>query len=198
MLLYSDPESPYSHRARVVLAEKGIACDVKYVDPTSMPDDILEVNPYGTLPVLVDRDLGLYDSRVIMEYLDERFPHPPLLPVDPVSRATCKLVMFRIEQDWYSLLADLERGSDSAAAKARQLLAERLTMSADVFAARPFYMSHEFTLVDCYIAPLLWRLQLYGIKLPTSAKAVNDYAKRIFGREAFRQSLSEAERAWSD
>ena len=131
---------------------------------------------------------------VIMEYLDERFPHPPLMPVDPVSRAKSRLAMYRIDKDWYSLLHDIETKGEKAAAKARKMLRDSIAASAEVFAAMPYFLSEEFSLVDCYIAPLLWRLPHYRIELPKQAKPVYDYAERIFARDSFQESLTEAER----
>jgi len=194
MMLFSDPVCPYSHRARIVLAEKGINVEVQFTDAAHLPEDVIDLNPYQTLPTLIDRDLVLYDARVIMEYLDERFPHPPLMPVDPVSRAKSRLVMYRIERDWFSLLPDLESSGEKKSAKARQLLREGLTASAEVFSAMPFFLNDEFTLVDACLAPLLWRLPKYGVELPASAKPVLQYAERIFNRNSFQDSLSEAER----
>jgi stringent starvation protein A len=178
----------------MVLAEKGIAVDVVDVDAKHLPDEVIEANPYGTVPTLVDRDLRLYDSRIIMEYLDERFPHPPLLPVDPVSRANARLFMFRVEQDWYGLMGRIFKGSQSEANAARKALRESLVTTAPVFAAHPFFMSDEFSLVDCCVAPLLWRLPALGVQIPDQAKAVRTYMTRIFAWESFRISLTEAER----
>lgn len=194
MILFSDPSCPYCHRVRIVLAEKGIAVDIVGVDAQHLPDEVMDFNPYGTVPTLVDRELRLYESRIIMEYLDERFPHPPLLPVDPVARASARLFMYRVERDWYSLLARIVKGSAADVTQARKELRESLIATAPVFGARPFFMSDEFSLVDCCIAPLLWRLPVLGIDLPPSAKAVKDYASRIFRWPAFERSLSEAER----
>jgi RNA polymerase-associated protein len=193
MTLYSDPVNPYCHRVRLVLAEKNITYEVEDIDPLNMPEELMELNPYGTLPTLVDRDLKLYESRIIMEYLDERFPHPPLLPVDPVSRSTSRLLLFRVENDWYSQMDTILAGKKEAA-KARKELRESLISTAPVFGAKPFFMSDEFTLVDCAIAPLLWRLPVLGVEIPASAKGIHNYAKRLFERESFTQSLSEAER----
>ncbi len=193
MTLYSDPVNPYCHRVRLVLAEKNITYEVEDIDPLNMPEELMELNPYGTLPTLVDRDLKLYESRIIMEYLDERFPHPPLLPVDPVSRSTSRLLLFRVENDWYRLMDTILSGKKEAG-KARKELRETLISTAPVFAAKPFFMSDEFTLVDCAIAPLLWRLPVLGVEIPASAKGIHDYAKNLFERESFNQSLSEAER----
>ncbi|RLJ22081.1 stringent starvation protein A [bacterium endosymbiont of Escarpia laminata] len=193
MTLYSDPQNPYCHRVRMVLAEKNITFEVKDIDPLNMPEALMELNPYGTLPTLVDRDLKLYESRIIMEYLDERFPHPPLLPVDPVSKSTSRLLMYRVDNDWYSQL-DLIMAGKKDAAKARKELRESLISTAPVFGAKPFFMSDDFTLVDCAIAPLLWRLPVLGIEIPPSAKGLHEYAARLFERESFVQCLSEAER----
>jgi RNA polymerase-associated protein len=154
----------------------------------------MDANPYGTVPTLVDRELRLYESRIIMEYLDERFPHPPLLPVDPVSRANSRLFMHRIDQDWYRLLGPAFNGNAEEKAKARKQLRDSLISSAPIFAAHPFFMSDEFSLVDCCVAPLLWRLPALAIELPDQAKSVRNYMKRIFAWDAFRTSLTEAER----
>jgi RNA polymerase-associated protein len=155
---------------------------------------VIDLNPYGNVPTLVDRDLALYDSRIIAEYLDERFPHPPLLPVDPVSRASSRLYMFRVEKDWYGLV-DIILAGGKAATKARKELKEGLTASAPIFAHKPFFMSDEYTLVDASIAPLLWRLPMLGVELNgPAAKAVNAYAGRLFTRDGFIASLTEAER----
>ena len=192
MTLYSDPVNPYCHRVRLVLAEKNITFEIIDIDPINMPEKLMELNPYGALPTLVDRDLKLYESRIIMEYLDERFPHPPLLPVDPVSRSTSRLLMYRVDLDWYRLMDVILAGKKDAA-KARKELRESLISTAPVFGARPFFMSDEFTLVDCSIAPLLWRLPELGVDIPASVKGLHDYAARLFERESFVQSLTEAE-----
>lgn len=193
--LYSGSSDVHSHRSRIVLAEKRVVHEILEVSPGNMPEDLIDLNPYNTLPTLLDRDLVLYDSRVIMEYLDERFPHPPLMPVDPVSRARTRLMLFRIERDWYSLLPILEASESAKKEKARKELRESITSIAPLFEAKPFFMSSEFSMVDCVIAPLLWRTALWGIVLPPAAKAVEEYAKRIFARPAFIESLTRKERA---
>lgn len=192
MTLYSDPVNPYCHRVRLVLAEKNITFEIVDIDPIDMPEELMELNPYGTLPTLVDRELKLYESRIIMEYLDERFPHPPLLPVDPVSRSTSRLLMYRVDRDWYRLM-DVILSGKKEAVKARKELRESLISTAPVFGAKPYFMSDEFTLVDCSIAPLLWRLPELGIEIPASAKGLYEYSARLFERESFVQSLTEAE-----
>ncbi len=202
MALYSDPKSPYSHRVRVVLAEKRIVVDIKDVDPLTFSDDIMDLNPYGTLPTLVDRDLTLYASRIIMEYLDERFPHPPLLPVDPVSRSKARLYMYRVQEDWYKKMDIIYAGGKSAT-KARKELRESLIATAPIFAAGPYFMSDDLradqvTLVDCSIVPLLWRLPELGVDLPPQARAVDEYAQRMFDRDSFQESLTELEREIRD
>jgi stringent starvation protein A len=198
MTLFSDPLCPHSHRVRMVLAEKGIAVDVVDVDTKNLPDEVMDFNPYGSVPTLVDRELRLYESRIIMEYLDERFPHPPLLPVDPVSRASARLFMYRIERDWYAPMDLILKGTKEAASQARKELRESLLGTAPVFAAHPFFMSDEFSLVDCCVAPLLWRLPALGIEVPAAAKPLRNYMTRIFSWESFRSSLTEAERELGD
>ena len=193
MTLFSDAECPQSHRVRMVLAEKGITVEITSIDPDNKPEDLIDLNPYQSVPMLVDRELVLYDPRVIMEYLDERFPHPPLMPVDPVSRARSRLALYRIETDWYALTADLESGNEKVAAKARKILRDSLASSVDVFAIKPFFLNDEFTLVDASIAPILWRLKHYKIDLPDQAQPVMDYAERLFARESFIESLTEIE-----
>ena len=177
---------------RLALAEKGIGVEIISVDEREPPEDLLDLNPFGSVPTLVDRDLVLYDSRVIMEYLDERFPHPPLLPPDPVNRARFRLALTRIENDWYSLLSQLE--SDSSNANAKQQLTEGLMASVEAFQARPFFLSDDYSMIDCTLAPLLWRLPSFGIVLSAQAKSILEYANRLFKRPAFRASLSLLER----
>jgi len=193
MNLFSSGTCPYSHSVRMVLAEKGITVEIIDVDIHQKPEDLIDLNPYSTVPTLVDRELVLYDPHTIMEYLDERFPHPPLMPVDPVSRARTRLALFRIQQDWYDLVPALESKGEKTSSKARKQLGESLTSSAEVFAAKPFFLSDELTLVDAMIVPILWRLPRYRIELPRQARPVLDYAERMFARESFQTSLSEAE-----
>lgn len=195
MTFYSDNNCPYSHRARIVLAEKNITAELVVVKDHHLPEDLLELNPYNSLPTLIDRDLVLYHSRIIMEYLDERFPHPPLMPVDPVSKAQSRLFLYRVERDWMSLLDDLVGRDTSKADKARIVLRDGLIAVAPIFEQKPFFMSDEFSLVDCTLATLLWRLPSYGIELPAQAKPLLEYAERVFKRETFQTSLTEEERA---
>ncbi len=193
MILYSDSNCPYSHRARIVLAEKNITAEVISIDDHHLPEDLLDLNPYNSLPTLVDRDLVLYHSRIIMEYLDERFPHPPLMPIDPVSKAQSRLFLYRIERDWFSLLDDLKGTDNSKADKARIVLRDGLMAVAPIFEQKPFFMSDEFSLVDCTLATLLWRLPMYQIEIPPQSKALLEYAERLFERETFQSSLTGAE-----
>jgi RNA polymerase-associated protein len=194
MTLYSGPLDIYSHQVRIVLAEKGVSVDVLNVDENHPCEDLIDLNPYSSLPTLVDRQLVLYNSRVIMEYLDERFPHPPLLPVYPVARAKSRLMMYRIERDWYKLLSSIENGTPKQADAAREDLKNALMTVIPVFANAPYFLSDDFTLVDCCIAPLLWRLPHLDVDLPKSAKAITKYEDRVFERESFQASLTEAER----
>lgn len=193
MTLFSGADDIYSHQVRIVLAEKGVSVEISQVEPDSLPEDMLELNPYGTLPTLVDRELVLYQSHIIMEYLDERFPHPPLMPVYPVARGTSRLMMHRIEQDWYALADRIKRGDK--ADEARKELREALLSIAPVFAEYPFFMSEEFSLVDCYMGPLLWRLPSLGIELSgRGSKEIKAYMVRLFERDSFQASLTETER----
>ena len=154
----------------------------------------MDLNPYHSVPTLVDRDLTLYDSRVIIEYLDERFPHPPLMPVDPVTRAQFRLALFRIETDWYSIAEEAEHSNDGRlGTKSRKMLRESILQSIELFGARPYFLSEEFSLVDCTIAPLLWRLPAYGVDLGADAEAIEEYMNRVFARRSFQQSLTELE-----
>ena len=193
---YSDPVCQYSHRIRLVLAEKGVAADIFDVLSGESPEYLAEVNPYASVPTLVDRDLALYDTRVIMEYLDERYPHPPLLPVYPVARANTRMLAERVQRDW-CVQADTildAKVKEPARNKARKELRESLIGVAPVFANKEYFMSDELTLVDCSLLPLLWRLPILGIELPKAAQPLLDYMERNFARDAFQASLSEAER----
>jgi len=194
MTLFSKPTCIHSHRTRLVLAEKNINIDIADVDGPDLPEDLMDLNPYHTVPTLVDRDLVLYDSRVIIEYLDERFPHPPLMPVDPVTRAQFRLALFRIESDWYQLAEQFElNGERKLATKSRKLLRDSILASVDLFSAKKYFLSDEFSLVDCSIAPILWRLPVYGIELGSQAEPIEMYMKRVFERRSFQDSLTELE-----
>lgn len=193
MTLYSRADCPLSHRVRIVLSEKGISADIVDVDINNPPEDLIDINAYNTVPTLVDRDLVLYDSLIIMEYLDERFPHPPLMPVDPVSRARTRMMMHRIDVDWYSMLGDLTGDDRDRAEKARKALRDDLTMLAPMLVKKPYFMSDEFGLIECSIGPILWRLSHYGVDMPAQAKPVLRYAERIFKRDSFMASLTEVE-----
>src|ERR1051325_7101859 len=147
MTLFSAPNDPWSHRTRIVLAEKGISIDIVSVEPGKFPEDLLDLNPYHSVPTLVDRDLVLYDSRVIVEYLDERFPHPPLMPVDPVTRAQFRLALYRIERDWYGLVQQIEQeGTGKEAGRLKKMLRDTILASTDLFKVKPFFLSDEFSL----------------------------------------------------
>ncbi|UZJ44837.1 glutathione S-transferase N-terminal domain-containing protein [Marinimicrobium sp. C6131] len=197
MTLFSDGSDHYSHRVRIVLSEKGVSSEIIDVDPKSKPQELADLNPYNSLPTLVDRDLALYESKVIMEYLDERFPHPPLLPVYPVARAQSRLWMYRLERDWAPLVDTiLASKSKETVLKARKALRDSLLAISPIFAEMPFFMSEEFTIVDCCLAPILWRLPMLEIDLGKGRQAqpLLAYQKRLFEREGFRKSLTEVER----
>jgi len=188
MILYSNDRCPYCHRVRLVMAEKGVAAEIRE------PGEALpQLNPYGTVPVLVDSDLTLFESHIIMEYLDESVRQTPLMPADPIARARLKLQLYRVDRDWFSHLPQIAGGGD-AAPEARAALTQSLAASAALFAATPFLLSDELTLLDCAVAPLLWRLPRLGIELPPEAEPILAYAERLFKRSAFVASLSETER----
>ena len=190
MTLFSGPTDIYSHQVRIVLAEKGVSFEIEHVEKDNPPQDLIDLNPYRTVPTLVDRELTLWESRIIMEYLDERFPHPPLMPVYPVARGESRLYMHRIEKDWYTLMNTIINGSASEADAARKQLREELLAIAPVFV-----LSDEFSLVDCYRAPRLWRLPQLGIEFSgPGAKELKGYMTRVFERDSFLASLTEAER----
>ena len=194
MNLFSGPTCIHSHRTRIVLAEKNINIDIKSVIGPDLPEDLIDVNPYHNLPTLIDRDLVLYDSRVIIEYLDERFPHPPLMPVDPVVRAQFRMALHRIENDWYSLVEDfLSENEAKLATKPKKLLKESILSVIDLFNLKDYFISDDFSLVDCTIAPILWRLTVYGVDLGSDSASIEKYMDRVFNRPSFQSSLSELE-----
>ena len=192
MSLYSGQDDIYSHQVRIVLAEKGVNADLLEFPPHAPISELLELNPYGSVPTLIDRDLVLYDASIIMEYLDERFPHPPLFPVYPVARAEARKMMYRIEKDWYSLMQDIQAGDNALAA--REQLAFSIVNLEPVFANKPFFLHDEFSMLDCALAPLLWRFPMLGVSVPANAKFLHAYMERVFTRESFQKSLTEVER----
>lgn len=198
MTFYSDGSSHYSHRVRIVLAEKGVAVETIDVDPDDKPEDLTSLNPYNTLPTLVDRDLVLYHPDIMMEYLDERFPHPPLFPVYPVARAQSRLWIYRIERDWCGLVNSIMAGAGTPSQidKARKELRENLIAIAPIFGEKPYFMSDEFTIVDCCVTPILWRLPVMGIELPNNktTKPLLEYRDRLFERDSILASFSEQEK----
>lgn len=196
MTFFSDASDQYSHRVRMVLAEKGVAVDIVDVDPSNKPEDLAEINPYNSLPTLLDRDLVLYEANVIMEYLDERFPHPPLLPVYPVQRALSRLWITRVENEWSGKLDLLMagKGRETVLTRAKSELRESIVSIAPIFSEKPYFMNDDFTLVDCCVAPILWRLKAVDISLPEkSTRPLQKYMQTIFDRDSFRTSLTETE-----
>lgn len=189
--LFADKIDIYSHQVRIVLAEKGVAYEIENVQTSSISEDLMEINPRGTIPTLVDRDLVLSNARIIMEYLDERFPHPPLMPVYPVLRAQCSLNMHRIQKDWYSLIDFVNKDpATPEAQKALNQLREEILALGSVFAETTYFLSDDFSLVDCYVAPLLWRMHNLGVEFTgAGSKAVKAYMSRVFKRDSFVQSI---------
>jgi stringent starvation protein A len=194
MTLFSAHDCVRCHRIRIILAEKDIAVDVVNLDPNDLPEDLSDLNPYNEVPTLVDRDLALYGTHVITEYLDERFPHPPLMPVDPVSRAAARLALYRVERDWYAGMDAIAQSSGAALTKARKVFRESLLNATEIFDLKPFFLSDEFSIVDAAIAPVMWRLPAAGIPLEGLPKSIQTYADRVCKRESFQLSLTEAER----
>lgn len=197
MALFSGAGCHYSHRVRIALAEKNIPVELIEVGGSDLPQELVDINPYASVPTLADRDLVLFESKIIMEYLDERFPHPPLLPVYPVARGESRQLLYRIERDWCPKVDALLATPTAKNADAlRRDLRDSLLAIAPIFAEKPFFMSEEFSLVDCCMAPILWRLRAMGVELPETrqAKPLHDYMERLFGRAAFKSSLSARER----
>jgi RNA polymerase-associated protein len=193
MSLFSDVDDVYSHQVRIVLAEKGVNVEILTAKQSEPGADLLALNPYGTVPTLIDRELVLYEPRIIMEYLDERFPHPPLLPVYPVARAETRKMMHRIEHDWYYLMNQILKDTSSEE-EARTSLFESLTSLDPVFADKNYFLSDEFSLLDCALAPLLWRLSRLGIHIGPEFKGLTAYMQRLFKRESFQTSLTDTEK----
>ena len=191
MALFSDPMDHYSHRVRIVMEEKGVTSEIIDSDTNNLSDEILEVSPYAELPVLVDRDVCLYDSLILMEYLDERFPHPPLLPVDPVARAKFRLALDRIEHQWYPEFDKAYNNGvldESFKENIKSYFLEIVPLISN-----SYFMSEDFGLVDCSLAPLLWRTRCLGLEINENKKIIDDYSDRIFDRESFQASLTETE-----
>ena len=195
MRLYSGTICPYSHRCRIVLFEKGMDFEVIDVDLLNKSEDVAAINPYGKVPVLVERDLVLYEANIINEYIDERFPHPQLMPPDPVMRGRARLFLHRFEQEIYSQVEVIERGPAKSADKARAVIRDNLTQLAQILASQKFLLGDEFSMLDVAIAPLLWRLDYYGIQMGKEAAPLMKYAERLFSRQGFIDSLTASERA---
>ena len=194
MTLFADPKDLQGHSVRLVLMEKDINVEINYVTDENKPEDLNTLNPYGKLLTLIDRDLVLYDSQIMMEYLDERYPHPPLMPVDPVARAANRQLRYRISQDLYSLAFDIENGDQLLSEKSKKLLKDNLLILAPIFEQFKYFMSDEFSLVDLCMSTILWRLEHWNIRLGLSEKQLTKYAEQIFEMESFQSSLSDYER----
>ena len=194
MVLYSGTTCPFSQRCRFVLFEKGMDFDIRDVDLFNKPEDISVMNPYGQVPILVERDLILYESNIINEYIDERFPHPQLMPADPVQRARARLLLLNFERELFVNVEPLEKQDTKRMDKARVLVRDRLSQLAPVVAKSKFMLGEDFSMIDVALAPLLWRLELYGIELPKAAAPVLKYAERIFSRPAFFEALTPSEK----
>lgn len=195
LTLFSARDCVVCHRVRLVLAAKGVSYELAPVDPNNPPEDLIDLNPYHSVPTLVDRDLVLYAASVVSEYLDERYPHPPLMPIDPLSRARLRLAMLRIEHEWVPQIQAIQHGAKAQAETGRKRLKELLLASLPLFKASRFFLNPEMSLADCAMAPIVWRLPALGIALPKDAKAIEDYGQRIFRSPGFARSLTPEERA---
>ncbi len=198
MVLYSGTTCPFSQRCRFVLFEKGMDFEIRDIDLYNKPEDIAVMNPYGQVPILVERDLVLYESNIINEYIDERFPHPQLMPADPTMRARTRLFLYNFERELFtyvSILEDRRQAADPKAQdKARAQIRDHLAQLAPILTKNKYMLGEEFSMLDVAIAPLLWRLDHYGIELPKSAAPVQKYAERVFSRPAFIEALTPSEK----
>ena len=195
MTLYSGTTDPYSHRCRIVLYEKGMDFQVIDVDLANKPEDLAVINPHNQVPVLVERDLVLQQANIINEYIDERFPHPQLMPADPVMRARARLFLYNFEEQLFSHVADIGTGNSKATEKARSAIRDNLTQLVPLFSRQEYILGDEFSMLDVAIAPLLWRLGHYGIELPKQAAPLLKYAERIFSRPAYIEAMTPSEKA---
>ena len=194
MGLFSGNTCIRSHQVRFVLREKGITTDIQNVDGKKVPEDLIALNPYASIPTLTDRELVIYDSGVIIEYLDERYPHPPLMPVSPVDRAKIRLALVSLEAHIVSTAIELDAALGSRNENSlRKKLKSMLKASLDLFSSNKYFLNDELTVIDCVLAPILWRLEYFGISLSKEQKAITDYMERVFSRETFQNSLSEDE-----
>ena len=194
MTLYSTPSCIEGHTCRIVLHEKEVECDVEYVNLSDTPNWIAENNPYGESPILIDRDLVLYGSNIIAEYLDDRLPHPPLMPPDPVAKGRVRMMIYRFQRDWLSQLRHLDENKQKPSKQLRDTILRDLCILAPYMSSQDFWLGDEFTLVDCFMGPLLWRLEHFDIQLPSQARSIIAYANRLYRRHSFPKSLSEFER----
>jgi stringent starvation protein A len=198
MVLYSGTTCPFSQRCRLVLFEKGMDFEVRDVDLFNKPEDISTMNPYGQVPILVERELILYESNIINEYIDERFPHPQLMPADPLMRARARLMLFNFEKELFVHVHVLEsersKSNDKSHDKARAEIRDRLTTLAPLFLKNKYMLGDEFSMLDVAVAPLLWRLDHYGIELSKTAAPLMKYAERIFSRPAYIEALTPSEK----
>ena len=194
LTLFSARDCVVCHRVRLVLAAKGVAYEMVPVDPNHPPEDLIDLNPFHSVPTLVDRDLVLYAASVVSEYLDERYPHPPLMPIDPLSRARLRLAMLRIEHEWVPQIQAIQHGTKTQVDSGRKRLKELLLASLPLFKASRFFLNQEMSLADCTMAPIIWRLPALGITLPKEAHPIEDYGQRIFRSPGFARSLTPEER----
>ncbi|GJL81087.1 MAG: stringent starvation protein A [marine bacterium B5-7] len=195
MTLFSGTDCPYSQTARIVLQEKDVECESRFFDDSEELEQLAEFNPYLETPTLLDRDVVLYDSALICEYLDERLPHPPLMAVDPVGRSRIRLLIHRLRRDWIDSVKQLGGKYDDLSDETRALIRDGLISISPIFREQKYLFGEDYSMADVFAAPLLWRLPALGIKLPKPAAPLKEYSERLFNRAAFTVSLTEAERA---
>ena len=198
LTLFSARDDVLCHRVRLVLAAKGVSYELVPVDPTNPPEDLIDLNPYHSVPTLVERDLVLYSASVVTEYLDERYPHPPLMPVDPLSRARLRLAMLRLEHEWVPHVQAIQYGNRQQTDAGRKRLRELILAALPLFKASKFFLNPEMSLADCALAPIIWRLPALGVQLPKEAKPIEDYGQRIFRHPGYTRSMTPEERALRD
>lgn len=198
LTLFSSRDCVVCHRVRLVFAAKGVNYDLIPVDPANPPEELNELNPYHSVPTLVDRDLVLYAASVVSEYIDERYPHPPLMPIDPLSRARLRLAMLRLEHEWVPQIQLIQHGTKTQVEAARKRLKDLVVASLPLFKAARFFLNPEMSLADCAMAPIVWRLPALGIALPREGKVIEEYGQRIFRSPGFARSLTPEERALNE
>lgn len=192
MTLYTNGlNDPYSHVVKIVLAEKCLDFEEQLIQDNIKT--LKKLNPYCYTPTFIDRDLVLYKAEIITEYIDERFPHPPLMPVNPILKGKTRLLIYRINKDWFKTLNyilnlkyDL---SDNLETYKKNLLSQ-IEGAKLLFKEMPYFLSENFSLIDCWISTLLWYLQEIDKDFIEKEKLIYDYSRKIFARNSFQKVLN--------